>query len=225
MKRANAQVVVIDWGSSELSCCGYPILLFCHMKAISDWMAKVIKNCATIAPSTAVSNSWFVGHSLGAQFSGLTAQSLSKSGLKVEKLVALDPAAVLFADKKSRSGKCHGIVKDHASQTMVFMTNPGVLGIDDYRLGDVNVLCNQKKSFCQHGCPCNSSVCNHIYATKTLFEALVDGAPLNANYLSETDKNAKVSIYETMEHGLYNIESDHNSALQKKFNYRDVSEL
>lgn len=226
-KRANAQVIAIDWGTSELSCCSYPILLFCHMNAISAWMAKCLRNCATIAPSTSISNTWMIGHSVGAQFMGSTAKHLIDFGEKLEKLIGLDPASPLFMDKFD-GGKCQGIAPDFAHQTMIFLTNPGSLGIDHTNLANVNVYCNMKKGFCQYGCECNNPMCNHFYVSQTLFDTLADGTPLIASYLNdERLENVvhKVTIYETMKSGLYDIDSDNNPTLQKLITKRENDEL
>lgn len=224
--KANAQVIVIDWGSSELSCCSYPVLLFCHLNTISQWMAKIIQNCSSCGLSTSISNTWLLGHSLGAQIIGMIAQFLNQSGSKLEKIIGLDVAGPLFAQKVG-SGKCHGIQKDIANHVVIFSTNPGGLGTESAKLANVHVTINQDKQFCQYGCDCNDSVCNHIYAAKTLLAALVDDEPLEGTHRLGNNENNhiskhKVTIYEPMKPGLYNIESDHNPSLQKQFKYRDL---
>lgn len=225
-KQARAQVIVIDWGSSDLSCCSYPLLVFCHMKKISEWMANAMKMCSTIGSSTSISNTWLIGHSLGAQFVGYTAESLFKSGLIVNRLIGLDPSGPLF-NKYFVRGKCHGIQLGHANQTMIFYTNPGGLGAEFQSDSvDIRVLCNSEKEFCQHGCDCNNLICNHIYATATLFTALVKRHRLEATYLDDT-KNAveQVSLYDKMRSGLYDLDSNRNPTLQKEMKKHSSDEL
>lgn len=146
-KKANAQVIAIDWGFNELSCCSYPLLLFCNMNQVSQWLAKILKECSKIGYSTSAENTWLIGHSIAAQFMGQIAQILFKiHQLRVEKLIGLDPSGILFANKNT-DGKCHGIQKGNANQTIIFFTNPEGLGTNDLALGDVGILCNKKKNF------------------------------------------------------------------------------
>lgn len=191
------------------------------MNIISEWMAKVIKTCSTIASSTSISNTWLIGHSLGAQYSGYTAKNLNKPLSKVEKVIGLDPAGPLFFDK-SNNGKCQGIQKEYAIDTMVFMTNPGELGIKNYKLASVNVHVNKEKNYCQYGCQCNDMRCNHLYAAKTLLSALAEGNELDAVILTNKIMNEtkhKITIYKSMQPGIYDLESDNNPSLQRARSY------
>lgn len=217
--------MAIDWGSSDLSCCSYPLLIFCHANTISQWMARVIKKCSTFGTSSSMSNTWLIGHSLGAQFVGYTAKSLSESGARVKKVIGLDPCGPFFA-KSDGNGKCHGIQVGQADHTMIFYTNPKGLGTEPTDSADVRILCNSKTDFCQHGCDCNHLTCNHFYATRTLYEALVKGNHLKAMSLSnEKNGSARVSIYEEMQSGLYDLDSSENPSLHMSIMARDISEL
>lgn len=226
-REANAQVVAIDWGSSELSCCSYPLLLFCHMNRIGDWMTHILRKCSTIGHSTLFANTWFIGHSLGAQFLGRVAQKLQKvDKQQVGKLIGLDPSGPLFVSKNA-NGKCHGIQKGYANQTIIFFTNPGQLGTQT-ALGDVSILCNKKKKFCQNGCECNDSLCNHYYAAHTLLAKLIEAMPLKATHLNgntEEEEVAIISIYEYMKAGLYDLDIDANCELKKTMIKHEIDEL
>ncbi|XP_055306490.1 phospholipase A1-like [Sitodiplosis mosellana] len=186
------------------------------MSKISAWMAKVIETCSTIAPSTSISNTWLIGHSLGSHMIGYTAKSLNKLTSKVEKLIGLDPAGPLFI-KKFGGGKCQGIQKEYAIDTMVFLTNPGGLGTENDKLAAVNVHVNLEKDYCQYRCQCNSSMCNHIYASTTLFGALARREDLKGTYLADKEREPihTVTIYKTMKPGVYAIESSKNPSLQQ----------
>lgn len=214
-KQANAQVITIDWGSSKLSCCSYPMLVYCYMDIISEWMAKVIQTCSTIAPSTSISNTWLIGHSLGAQLSGYTAKNLQTETTKVRKLIGLDPAGPLFGDNYILPRKCHGIQREYADDTMVFMSNPGVLGTRNNSLAAVNVYINQENDFCQLGCECNDISCKHRYAYKFL-KLLADHEEIHGTKLDDENPDSmySVTMYEKMQPGLYDIESDNNAALE-----------
>lgn len=168
-------------------------------------MAKIINKCSKHGASTSKSNTWLIGHSLGAQFAGFTAKKLSKTGSKVEKLIGLDPSGPLFA--KNENGKCHGIEKGHADQTMHFITNPGQLGVENVDIADVHILCNSKREFCQPGCNCNDMMCNHFYARGALFEALVQRKQLQAQHVRDKTEIAHVSIFDKMKPGVYDLDS------------------
>lgn len=171
-----------------------------------------------------MSNTWLIGHSLGAQFIGYTAKMLNKSGERVKKVIGLDPCGPFFAIKGAK-GKCHGIQLGQADHTMIFYTNPNGLGTEPTESADVRILCNRKANFCQHGCDCNHLTCNHFYATKTLYSALVNGHPLEATLETAPDNNAQVSIYDEMQAGLYDLDSNSNPTLHMSIMTRDISEL
>lgn len=222
-KQAQAQIVAIDWGSSDLSCCSYPLLIFCHAKVISSWMAHVIKKCSAFGAATSMSNTWLIGHSLGAQFIGFTAKSLNKSGHRVKKVIGLDPCGPFFA-KNGLNGKCHGIENGQADQTIIFYTNPHGLGTEPTDSADVRILCNRKNNFCQLGCDCKHLTCNHFYATNTLYAALVQGNHLQATCLTnQLNGTARISIYDEMSPGLYDLDSNQNPLLQTSIKKRSAS--
>lgn len=225
-KKVNAQVIAIDWGFNELSCCSYPLLLFCHMNQISQWMTQILKECSTIGNSTSAENTWLIGHSVASQLMGQISQNLLKiHHLKVEKLIGLDPSGILFANKNT-DGKCHGIQKGSANQTIIFFTNPEGLGTNDLALADVNILCNKKKNFCQIGCDCDDSICNHSYAANNLFGVLVQEIPLKATFSNNNrNETAYISIYEHMKAGSYDLDTDGNYELQNSLGKNRKNEL
>lgn len=197
------------------------------MNRIGDWMTQILRKCSTIGHSTLITNTWLIGHSLGAQFFGNVAQNLLKiDEQQVGKVIGLDPSGPLFVSKNA-NGKCHGIQKGYANQTIIFSTNPGQLGAQT-ALGDVGILCNKRKKFCQNGCECNDSLCNHFYAAHTLLPKLVQVIPLKANYLSgntEEKEDANISIYEHMKAGLYDLDIDTNCELKKTMSKHEIDEL
>lgn len=195
------------------------------MHIISTWMAKVIETCAVHGESTSVSNTWLIGHSLGAQFSGETAKRLQESGSKVHKVIGLDPAGVLFQNDY-QNGKCHGIQRDHAEQTMIFITNPGILGVNSPDLASVSVECNKHNGFCQDGCNCLSMTCNHFYASKELFAALVEGKTLKGKCVTQSgSRSASISIYDQMEPGKYEMNAADNPHMLQKSTEKGHDEL
>lgn len=173
-----------------------------------------------------MANTWLIGHSIGAQLIGIVAQRLSKlNQQQIGKVIGMDPAAPLFATKTA-NGKCNGIQRGYANQTIVFYTNPGGLGTENLALGDVNVLCNKKHKFCQHGCKCNDSICNHSYAVSTLLRVLIQAKSLKANHWNDDKMEPKhVSIYKEMMFGLYDLDAYENDELQNSSDKHTRDEL
>lgn len=231
------------------------MLLFCHVKEMSEWMARIIRKCSTIGSPTSISNTWLIGHSLGAHLVGYTAKSLSERGHKVKKVIGLDPSgrfaitSILsdacfcelykeqvrifplslsgpFFAKSIVTGKCHGIQSGYANQTVIFYTNPGELGTEHFDTADVHILSNSKHNFCQNGCDCSDFMCNHFYASKTLLNVLVRRQQLKATYLSDgKGKAARVSIYDRMQPGLYDLIASNNPILKESNKFHEKIEL
>lgn len=209
----NGLVVEIDWGTSNTSCCNYLQLSYCYLDDMADWMAEQMINCATNGVAAGIENTILVGHSMGAQYSGYTGQKVMElSGKKLFKIITLDAAGPFYADD-SVSGRCQGMEPDIAEQTIAIYTSPGVVGTDKMDTAQTNIQCNANENFCQEGTNCQPILC-HSYAINPIFDLMVHQAPLQAIYLnSSCQLMRRVSFYNRMEVGTFNMEAADNRAL------------
>lgn len=211
--KSNAMVIEIDWGTSNASCCNYLQLAFCFQDFMVDWMADQVINCAENGVLAPIQNTSIVGHSMGAQFGGATAQTIKeKTGEKLYKAIALD-AAGPFYESESESGRCQGMQPDTAEHTIAMHTNPKGFGTDMLNIAQINVLSNAKEDFCQHDVGCDPISC-HTYSMNPLFNLLVHEAPLKAVYLNDVNgPMQEISIFNEMKSGIYSLEANDNPAL------------
>lgn len=219
-KKLNAIVIVINWGASRLSCCNYLELTFCYLNAITKWMANRVIDCAKNDITPSIENTIFVGHSLGAQFSGHTCQKIfNKTGKKCLKVTALDPAGPFYSND-NMSAQCQGIMPNVATQTMAIYTNPGSLGTNKFDVAQVNIFVNKNQKFCQHNVTMCDPIRNHVYSTDPIFHLLAVEAPLRAIYLNDSNKIFKnVTFYGKMTWGRYDLEATDNAPLRNPSEY------
>lgn len=117
----------------------------------------------------------------------------------------MDPAGPIF----ERGLRCQGIQTECAKYSMVFHSNPCQLGTCDFSFGDVNVLINPTRSYCQPNCTCFLNPgCSHSYVNR-IFLVLTQKTTLLATYtyffpyIPGWGETATVTIYEMMRTGFY----------------------
>lgn len=205
---SNSTVMVVEWGFRGLSCYGYLQITLCLISKIADLFASLLLECV------AVEQLDLIGHSMGAQIVGYISQALAANGRRANRVFGLDPAGPGFATGL----RCHGIQSGFAMYSMAFHTNPCQLGTCDFNYGDVHVLVNPNRRFCQPNCPCflNPS-CSHAYST-LFFLILALNTPVPAIYTQYNPlipgfgEPRLLSIYQNVPNGYY-VVNTYDSAI------------
>lgn len=196
---SNSTVMVVEWGFRGLSCYGYIQITLCLISKIADFFAFLLRECVAIEKLE------LIGHSMGAQIVGYISQLLAANGRRVNRIVGLDPAGPGF----ETGLRCQGIQSGYTMKSMAFHTNPCQLGTCDFNYGDIQVLVNPTRGYCQPNCTCflNPS-CSHSYST-ILFRKLALNETLPAIYTRFNPiwpgfgETRLFSIYQDMPNGYY----------------------
>lgn len=198
---SNSTVMIVEWGFRGLSCYGYLQITLCLIGKMANLFANLLLECVEIEQLD------LIGHSMGAQIVGYISQALAANGRYVNRVFGMDPAGPGYATGL----RCHGIQSGFAMYSMSFHTNPCQLGTCDFGYGDVHVLVNPNRRYCQPNCPCFLNPgCSHAYST-LIFMKLALNTPLPAIYtrynpiLPGYGEPRLLTIYQNVPNGYYVI--------------------
>lgn len=196
---SNSTVMVVEWGFRGLSCYGYIQITLCLISKMSEFFAHLLLECVEIEKLD------LIGHSMGAQIVGYISQQLVANGRRVNTVIGLDPAGPGF----ETGLRCPGIQSGYATYSMAFHTNPCQLGTCDFNYGDVHVLVNPNRGYCQPNCTCFLNPgCSHAYST-ILFMRLALNTQLSAIYtrfnpiIPGLGEQRPLTIYQNIPNGYY----------------------
>ncbi|WP_190883159.1 hypothetical protein [Planktothricoides raciborskii] len=193
-RESNANIILVDWEKDA----GNPLYFPSANKTpdVANQLAAYLKNTGVDPNSTTL-----IGHSLGAQISGLAGSAYRQStGRSIDQIIGLDPAGPSFEGK----GPSDRLDPTDANRVVAIHTSI-VLGYND-RLGTQDIYANKKDWF-QPGnsiIPKNFLGGDHTYGT-TLFTELLQGnsftqsngsllnlnTVVNAGFTGENDASTK----------------------------------
>lgn len=170
----------------------------------------------------AISKSWLIGHSYGANLMGAIGAFLN---VKVEKIIGIDPAKTFYADSQT-IGKCPQITQYIANCVIVIHSDPGT-----FSSRDIKTPCNDTTNpcvvdiqlkngdyYCMDKCmtrpqivnepPECSPVCNHNFSSNVFFVQWTNGQLF---YAENTKTN--LSLYMCPPSNSYIVQQSDNPSL------------
>ncbi|XP_053696400.1 phospholipase A1-like [Sabethes cyaneus] len=190
----NCNICLVDW--TNLSRYEYDVVILQSLQMVVAYFTRFLRFLNTNGISYA--NVTLVGHSLGAQISGLVGKSLNGA---IGQIFALDPAALLFTTPKD-VGVNNRLVPTDAQYVQAIFTSKGELSME-IGAGHQNFWMNDDGKHPQPGC---KSLAKNKGLLERFFERLVCSHMMAAVYFTAAlDPAVNYTMKRCFAYGMYQI--------------------